>query len=122
MPIDRHGGGQRVKTVVAIRHDGMGLGDAELGDRILRTFLSKIGTGLAGLDTIVCYNGGVRLLAEGSSCLQALAALEQRGIDVIACGTCVDHFDLRGQLRVGEIGSMDLIIAALAAANKVISP
>jgi intracellular sulfur oxidation DsrE/DsrF family protein len=54
--------------------------------------------------------------------LQALAALEQRGIDVIACGTCVDHFDLRGQLRVGEIGSMDLIIAALAAADKVISP
>jgi hypothetical protein len=109
-----------MRTVLVIRSETMGEGDDALGARILQTLLGKLGA-LAGLETIVLYNGGVKLLAEGSAHLPALAALETSGVDVLACGTCVDHFNLRDKLKAGEIGSMDGILAILSRAEKTIT-
>ena len=109
-----------MKTVLAINSAGMGHGDSELGGRILQTLLNKA-SALRGLETIVFYNTGVKLLVEGSSYLPSLAALDRSGVDLIACGTCVDHFGLREAVKVGEVGSMDAILAALNEADKVIT-
>ncbi|MCO5170003.1 MAG: DsrE family protein [Planctomycetes bacterium] len=109
-----------MKTVVLLNADGMGRGDDALGQRVLTTFLGKAGA-LDGLEAVCLYNGGVRLAVEGSPALQALAALEARGVDVVACGTCVDHFGLRERVRVGAVGSMDDIVTRLDRAEKVIT-
>ena len=66
-------------------------------------------------------NSAVQLLVRGSACLPALAALDQNGVDLIACGTCVDFFQLRAQIEVGEVGSMDDILAATDRATKVVT-
>jgi selenium metabolism protein YedF len=108
-------------VVVVINRDQMGAGDVDLGQRILQAFFAKAVTGLPGLNAMLFYNAGVKLLVEGSPCLQALAALESGGIDLIACGTCIDHYRLVDQLRVGEVGSMDGILQAMAHADKVIT-
>ncbi len=107
-------------TVVCINSDGMGRGNPELGAQILQTFFNKA-TALRGLDAVVFYNGGVKLLAEGSAVLPVLSVLEDNGVDLIACGTCVDSFELRDRIRVGEIGSMDKILNELDLADKVIT-
>jgi selenium metabolism protein YedF len=107
-------------TVLIVRSEVMGEGDPALGARILQTMFNKLGV-VQGLEAIVFYNGGVKLLAEGSNVLQALAALEQQGIDLIACGTCVDFYGLREQIKVGAIGSMDGILSTLSRAEKTIT-
>jgi selenium metabolism protein YedF len=109
-----------MKTVLVLNSDQMGHGDEQLGGRILQTMLNKA-SALRDLDAILFYNGGAKLAAEGSACLQALAALEQNGVDLIVCGTCVDHYGLRETIKVGHIGSMDDILAAMNAAGKVIT-
>ena len=110
-----------MKTVIVVNQDGMGHGDPELGRRILGTFLVKAPGAFPALEAVVFYNGGVRCLIEGSPFLPALSNLDERGVDLIACGTCVDAFGLREQLRIGEVGTMDQILSELAKAEKVIT-
>ncbi|MCB9851137.1 MAG: DsrE family protein [Phycisphaerales bacterium] len=110
-----------MKTLLVINRDTMGSGDDTLGARILQTLFGKVHSGVRGIEAIVFYNGGVKVLAEGSPHLPALAAIEQQGVDLIACGTCVDHFDLRERIRIGDIGSMDAILKEMDHADKVIT-
>ena len=109
-----------MKTVVVVNSEGMGHGDAVLGARILQTLLNKI-SALHELETLLFYNAGVKLLAEGSSMLPVLAVIEDNGVELIACGTCVDHFDLREKIRVGRVGSGDDVLAEMDRAEKVIT-
>jgi DsrE/DsrF/DsrH-like protein len=110
-----------MKTAIVINQDAMGHGDPELGQKILGTFLTKAGAAFDELEAIAFYNSGVRCLAEGSPYLPQLSTLDEQGVDLIACGTCVDAFELRDRIRVGEVGSMDRILSELERAAKVIT-
>lgn len=107
-----------MKTVVVLNHDHMGHGDAELGARILKTFLQKIRV-LRGLEALLFFNAGVRLVAEGSPVQAELHFLEERGVDLVPCGTCLAHYGVTP--AVGEVASMDQILAEMDRAEKVIT-
>ena len=98
--------------------DQMGQGDRALGQKILGTFLRK-SIALEGLEAIAFYNSGVKLLAADSPVLTELALLAERGVDLLPCGTCVEHFGL--QLAIGRPSDMDAILRELARAEKVIT-
>lgn len=107
-----------MQTVVVLNQDQMGHGDRALGQRILVTFLRKA-IGLSGLDTIVMYNSGVRLVAAESPVLAELRALEDRGVDLVPCGTCLQHYGITP--AVGKASDMDTILSELGRAAKVIT-
>jgi hypothetical protein len=109
-----------MKTVVVLGHEGMGHGDNTLGTRILGTFLSK-SPALQQLQAVVLFNSGVKLATEGSPVLPQLHQLFENGVDILPCGTCLDHFGLREQLRVSRVVGMEDIIAELNRAEKVIT-
>lgn len=106
-----------MKTVIVLASDRMGEGDDALGARILKTFLQK-SIAFRELDAILLYNGGVRLTAEGSPVLGELTQLEENGVDLVPCGTCLEAYGV--EPRVGRVGSMDGIIKAMDDADKVI--
>jgi hypothetical protein len=108
----------RMRTIVVLNQDQMGHGDRELGRKILATFLRKA-IALEGLDAIVLYNSGVKLLVKDSPVLAELALLAERGIDLVPCGTCVQHFGI--ELAAGKTSDMDTILRELSAAEKVIT-
>lgn len=110
-----------MKTALIVHGEGMGRGDEPLGQRILATALSKLGGPFPDLEAIVFYNAGVKLLAKGSPVLQPLAGLADNGVELLGCGTCVDHFGLRERIEVGRVGGMDEILSILAAAEKVVT-
>ena len=105
-------------TALLLNHDHMGHGDADLGARILRTFLQK-SLALGDLDAVLLVNGGVTLTAADSSVRAELALLEERGVDVVPCGTCLEHFGVSPAM--GSVSSMDDIVAALGRAAMVIT-
>ena len=105
-------------TVLFLNHDHMGHGDAGLGERILKTFLQK-SRGLEGLEAVLLVNSGVRLVAAGSPVRAELSLLEESGVDIVPCGTCLSFYEL--EPAVGEVGSMDEIVANLDKAGKVIT-
>lgn len=108
-------------TVVIVNSDGMGHGDAALGKQLLSSLLAKLPRALPDVEAICFYNAGVKLLCAGSPALQALATLQDGGVELVACGTCVNHFAVAEQLRVGEVRGMDDILAWLARATKVVT-
>ncbi len=107
-----------MRTVVVLNQDQMGHGDRVLGQKILGTFLRKAIV-LEELDALVFFNSGVMLLTAASPVLAELTLLGERGVDLVPCGTCVQHFG--AQLVVGKVSDMDTILKELAAAQKVIT-
>ncbi len=92
--------------VIVLNNEGMGQGNPVLGATILAGFLRTLLEAPERPKAIFCYNGGVKLLVEGSPVLAHLQELASLGIPVQACKTCVDFFNLREHMRVGEISSM----------------
>lgn len=109
-------------TVVQVTSLVMGHGDDDLGELLLRSFLKT----QAQLDTkpsaILFYNDGVRLCCRGSLLVDDLRALERDGVEVIACGTCLNFFELADQLEVGRVTDMLEIASTLAQAGHLIRP
>ena len=87
----------------------------------MRKYLFTLSTTEFRADAIVFYNAAVKLLAEDSPCLGTLRALEEQGTDLLACVTCLEHFDLVKRLGVGTVSNMREIVAVLHKARKVIT-
>lgn len=108
-------------TVVFIPSDGMGRGDDELGGILIRSFLHTLNEVEPLPDTIVFVNAGVKLTVEDSLVLEDLQFLEQRGVEILACGTCLGHFGLKAKMAIGEISNMYSIAETLLGAGKVVA-
>ena len=106
------------KTVIALNQDQMGHGNRELGQKVLGTFLRKT-VALNQLEAIVLYNGGTQLVGPDSPVLAELSSLEQNGVDILPCGTCVEAYGV--DVKVGRVSNMDEIIAEMDRADKVIT-
>lgn len=107
-----------MKTVVVLNNEMMGHGDADLGLKILGAFLRK-SAAIQSLATIILYNSGVKLITSGSPVLADLNNLLEAGVDVLPCGTCLDHFGL--EPAISRPSDMDEIIRELDSADKVIT-
>ena len=68
------------------------------------------------------FNSGVKLCCEGSPLLDDLRALEAAGVEVIACGTCLNFFELVDRLAVGRVTDMLEIAGRLAGAGSIVRP
>lgn len=108
--------------VVQVVGTAMGTGDDELGGLLLRSFLKTQLQLERRPDAVLFYNAGVRLCCEGSVLLDDLRALEATGVEVIACGTCLNYFDLADRLAVGRVTDMLEIATRLAEAGSVVRP
>ncbi len=109
------------ESMVVVAGEGLGRGDDELGRRLMIKFFGQLASLGDKPHVVAFYNAGVKLLVHGSPLLDALHALERDGVDLIACGTCVEHFALRDNLAVGRVTDMREIVATVQASGKVIT-
>jgi selenium metabolism protein YedF len=107
--------------VVAIPSEFMGRGDEELGHILMRAWFHTLGEVEPLPDTLIFFNSGVKLVVEGSVVLEDLQALGERGVEILACGTCLGHYELKDQVAVGEVSNMYTIAEMLLRAGKVVS-
>jgi intracellular sulfur oxidation DsrE/DsrF family protein len=71
---------------------------------------------------LVFLNSGVKLTIKGAETLPVIQQLEAQGVSVLVCGTCLNHFNLLEQKKVGETTNMLDIVTSMQLADKVISP
>ncbi|MFC1495343.1 sulfurtransferase-like selenium metabolism protein YedF [Thermodesulfobacteriota bacterium] len=114
-----HGSGQKI--MVMVTSDKIGHGDDGLGTKLMASFLKTLEEMGNDLWRLVFVNDGVKLTIDGSPVLEDLIALEKDGINILACGTCLTHFNLMDKKRVGETTNMLDIVTAMQLADKVIS-
>ncbi len=108
-------------TLIQITRNGMGSGDQVLGLKLVKNYLKLTNEEKNPPRVIAFYNEGVKLVCEGSSVLEELKALEKRGIKLVICKTCLNHFDLMDKVAVGIHGTMMDIIELQKVAEKVIN-
>ncbi len=108
------------KILVFCSTDRIGFGDDELGKKLMISFIKTLNEMGTDLWKLVLVNNGVKLSIEGSEVLAEIQALEKAGVSVMVCGTCLTHFDLMEQKRVGETTNMLDIVTAMHLAGKVI--
>lgn len=107
-------------SVLVVSSDVMGRGSDELGNILVRGFFHTLGEVEPLPDTIIFFNRGVKLVIESSPVLEDLGALQERGVRILACGTCLDYFDLKDEVGVGQISNMYTIAETLLGAGKVV--
>jgi selenium metabolism protein YedF len=110
-----------VAKVLMIKSDCMGVGEDELGAKLIKAFFLKLAAAETKPDVIVFYNTGVKLVCNGSEVLDSLELLAQAGVDLPACGTCLAHFELTDKLRVGRRSNMQEIVDLLMKSERVIT-
>lgn len=98
---------------VLLTSDGIGDASPDLGRLLMRGFLYTLTECDVPPMRIILMNAGVRLAVEGSDSLENLRKAADRGVDVIACGTCLEFYKLTEALAVGRISNMYEISAHL---------
>ena len=106
---------------ILINHNGMGQADTALTQKLASTFLNLLDLDDKLPETICFYADGVKLAVKDSPVLEELRSLADKGVKLIVCTTCLNHFELLDDLAVGEAGGMKDIIEAQWAAEKVIT-
>ena len=98
-----------------------GKGDIELQHRLMKAYLELLYEHDL-LPAAICFDtDGVKLAMEGSPVIEALQALEEKGVRLVLCGTCLNHYGLADKVRVGIVGGMPDIIEVQWRAEKVIT-
>ena len=109
-------------TTIIVNKESMGHGDPGLGGQLLLKCLHQ----LSGLPhkphAIVFYNAGVKLLVSSSPVLNVLHQLEREGVELIACGICVDFCQLRDSIAAGRVSDMREIVTNLGQGHYDLRP
>jgi len=107
-------------NVIFITTAFLGTGDQKLGEILMKTFLDTLLYSKPKLSKIIFLNDAVKLTTEKSDVLDSLILLEEAGVEILSCGTCLDFYHLKDKLKVGIITNMYDIVESLLSSEKVI--
>ena len=108
------------KLTIVVGSDKLGVGDDKLGIALMKSYMYALSESDIIPEDMLFLNGGVKLTTLGSEVLESLNKLKDRGVTISSCGTCLDFYDLKSKLAIGEISNMYTIIEKMNAADKTI--
>lgn len=114
--------GGRRNTVVAITSERMGMGDDELGTRLMISFFRTLVMLEPVPASVVFYNAGVKMALDDSPVLRHIKELTEKGTGIYLCTTCINHFGIKDRLPVGSFSDMYQILNILNDADHIIRP
>ncbi|MDT2769236.1 sulfurtransferase-like selenium metabolism protein YedF [Enterococcus pseudoavium] len=106
--------------IVVVDTNVMGRGSDELGKNLLKGFIYSLTEQDVLPEKVIFYNGGVQLVVAESDSLEDLAGLAEQGVEIYACGACLNFYDLTP--AVGEITNMYRIVEMLRQAPRIVKP
>ena len=112
---------QEEKIVVVITGSVIGQGSEELGAKLMKNFLTTLPEMGPSLWRIIMLNGGVLLSSKTSLVIGALQKLEQEGVTILVCGTCLEHYGIFEQIAVGQTTNMLDVVTSMQLATKTIT-
>jgi selenium metabolism protein YedF len=116
---DAPGGG--TGTALVLLSDALGQGDLDLGRKLMLGFLRTTLDSRPRPGRLVLLNHGVHLATVDDVAVDALNLLVEAGVEVMACGTCLEHLGLTDRLRAGRVTNMLEIVETLNQSAKVVS-
>ncbi len=110
------------KTAVFLASQTIGHGDDDLGRLLMVAFVRTLKELVPRPSNLLLMNDGVKLALEESELIGVLKQLESEGMEVLVCGTCLDFFNVKDRLAVGEVSNMFEMSSRMVEADRVIRP
>ncbi|MEG1911499.1 MAG: sulfurtransferase-like selenium metabolism protein YedF [Cloacibacillus sp.] len=111
----------RKKTTAALlTSDKLGAASDGLGEVLMKAYLGTLVKADVPPSAVALMNEGVKLALPSSSACDSLKELEARGVKILVCGTCTNHFGITDKIGAGVISNMFEITEAVFGAEKSI--
>lgn len=107
------------KRVLLMTKDYLGEGNQDLGRNLMKTFWACLAEADAKPKAIYFINSAVKMVAQDSDHLDNLKQLADDGVEIAACGICLDFYHLKESVAVGSITNLYAITEALVRADLV---
>ncbi|MEH6992747.1 DsrE family protein [Neobacillus drentensis] len=92
--------------IILVSTNQLGRGDQQLGENILETYFTLMKQREELPAAVFCMNSGVLTMTDDSFVSVHLKEMEDKGVEILACKTCVDHYKVEEKLTVGKISGM----------------
>jgi selenium metabolism protein YedF len=108
--------------LLLIQSSVLGDGEPDLGEKLLRAFLTQLLESGSVPARIICMNSGIFLTTEASPVEDLMRQFESRGSEILSCGTCLDYYKRSDRLVIGKPTNMRDTVNALLTFRKVLQP
>ncbi len=108
-------------TCIFINSDKMGNGNDELGTVLMKGYIYTLTESRPYPKSILFVNSGVKLTTENEATVENLKILQDVGVEILSCGTCLDYYGLKEELKVGSVTNMYTIVETMNNSSKIIS-
>ena len=92
----------------------LGEGPEELGEMLMEGFLRTLISVDPLPEKLVFINEGVKLATVQNSTVEILEDLQEAGCEIFSCGTCLEYYELKEKLKVGEVSNMYEIVEIIS--------
>lgn len=106
---------------VFIGKEIIGAGNEELGKSLMKMYFYTISEGEELPKSILFMNDGVKVPTLNEQAIEHLKDLENKGVEILVCGACLNFYGLEEKLKVGKISNMYDITNQMKEAAKVIT-
>lgn len=107
--------------IYLITSDKFGKGSDDLGKILIKGFIYTLSQTKPSPKNVIFINSGVKLACENSESIDDLKELSKLGTKIVACGTCLDFFNLKDKLLIGEISNMYDIVELITNSKNVVT-
>ena len=102
--------------------DFIGDGSEELGTSLMTMFFYTLAESNDAPRYILFMNSGVKLPVENDQVVEHLKTLQEKGSEILVCGTCLKFFGIADNLKIGTVSNMYDISERMQMGDKILSP
>lgn len=94
--------------------------DEDLGKKLIKGFLDTMKAYKQLPHTVFFLSAGVKLTTVNEETVAVLKELAGLGVEIYSCGTCLKHYNLESELKVGNRGTTNQIVEGMQDFDKVV--
>ena len=107
--------------VFLIQSEFLGQGSEELGNILMKGFIFTLSETSPMPKKVMFLNSAVKLTTTNEDSVQNLKKMEEAGVEIMSCGTCLDFYGLKESLKVGKVSNMyDIVESLKGSSNSVV--
>jgi selenium metabolism protein YedF len=107
---------------VVLKSSMLGDGEPDLGEKLLRNFLTALLQSGTLPARVICLNSGIFLTTHGSPVADVLQQYADAGVEILSCRTCLEYYGRLGELAIGSPTDMNTTVQSLLNCDRVIAP
>ncbi len=119
LPVEEAPVPRRKSLMLVVGTDTLGK-EEELGRMLMKGFFETMKVYKQLPHTLFFLNAGVRLTTTNADTVPLLRDIENMGVEIYSCGTCLKHYGLEPELKVGKRGTTNIIVEGMQEFEKVV--